>query len=197
MCAAKQRAAASRIARIATGKPALVLHDSRLDLPDGAPLQAGINVEIHPGEAWLGDGPDRRRQEHAAARDRRHMAVRTGEHRDPRRRTNLFLPQKPYLPIGTLRSVLSYPSPRRRSTTMRCAKRWLPAACRTLSTGSTSRVTGRSNSPRRTAAHRFRACAVATAGNGCFSTRPPLRSTRGAKRVSTASSGSGCRTRHW
>jgi putative ATP-binding cassette transporter len=35
----------------------------------------------------------------------------TGEVRLPRDGRVLFLPQKPYLPIGTLREVVSYPSP--------------------------------------------------------------------------------------
>ena len=56
------------------------------------------------------------------------MAVRQGARRSPGDARVLFLPQKPYLPIGTLREVLSYPGGRPTTTRTRSAGRcWRPA----------------------------------------------------------------------
>ena len=53
-----------------------------------------------------------------------------GRIRLPKGARLLFLPQKPYLPIGTLKHAVSYPGRRRRaSPTRRCATRWTPSAC--------------------------------------------------------------------
>jgi vitamin B12/bleomycin/antimicrobial peptide transport system ATP-binding/permease protein len=79
-----------------------------LDLPDGAPLQEGLTVEAPSGGAVLLTGPT------GAGKTTflRAMAglwpfgrgmVRIGGKRA------LFLPQRPYLPLGTLREALLYP----------------------------------------------------------------------------------------
>ncbi len=111
MSAAKQPAATSRIARTATGKSALALHDLRLDLPNGAPLQTGINAEVHPGESWLVTGPTGVGKSTLLRAIAGIWPFGRGSIEIPCEARTLFLPQKPYLPIGTLRSVLSYPEP--------------------------------------------------------------------------------------
>jgi putative ATP-binding cassette transporter len=57
MGAAKSRATAARIVRASTAHASLVLRDLQLELPGGAPLLKGLNVEMKPGEAWLVTGP--------------------------------------------------------------------------------------------------------------------------------------------
>ena len=81
-----------------------------LYLPDGQPLIADVNLSILRGDTVLSEELQVRK-EYAVPRGRRHLAVWAW--RDPRTSGAqiLFLPQKPYLPIGTLRQVVSYPMP--------------------------------------------------------------------------------------
>ena len=111
MSAAKQRAAASGIDRTTTGQHALALHDLRLELPNGVPLQAGISAEVHPGEAWLVTGPTGVGKSTLLRAIAGIWPFGRGSIEIPGEGRTLFLPQRPYLPIGTLRSVLSYPEP--------------------------------------------------------------------------------------
>jgi vitamin B12/bleomycin/antimicrobial peptide transport system ATP-binding/permease protein len=63
------------------------------------------NTEIAKGERVLIVGVGQRK-EHALPGDRRAVAVGPGRSRCRMR----FLPQRPYLPLGTLRAVLCYPA---------------------------------------------------------------------------------------
>jgi putative ATP-binding cassette transporter len=80
-----------------------------LYLPDGQPLIADVNLSLLRGDTVLLGGPS------GSGKSTLFRAVAgiwpfgRGEIRGPRNRHVLFLPQKPYLPIGTLREVVSYP----------------------------------------------------------------------------------------
>ena len=82
-----------------------------LNLPDGQPLIANVNLSLSRGDTVLLGGTS------GTGKSTLFRAVAgiwpfgRGEIRGPRDRHVLFLPQKPYLPIGTLREVVSYPRP--------------------------------------------------------------------------------------
>jgi putative ATP-binding cassette transporter len=81
-----------------------------LRLPDGRPLLAGVTLALSPGDTALITGPS------GAGKSTLFRAVaglwRFGDGiiRVPRDAKMLFLPQKPYLQVGTLREVVSYPA---------------------------------------------------------------------------------------
>jgi len=89
----------------------LALDRVDLQLPGGRPLLRDVTLDIRPGETALISGPS------GAGKSTLFRAIAgiwpfgRGEIRMPRDGRVLFLPQKPYLPIGTLREVTSYPLP--------------------------------------------------------------------------------------
>jgi putative ATP-binding cassette transporter len=88
----------------------LVLRNLELGLPTGRVLVSGINTRIEPGERVLIKGPS------GSGKSTLFRAIAgiwpfgTGQVRQPREFHSLFLPQRPYFPIGTLRQVVSYPA---------------------------------------------------------------------------------------
>jgi putative ATP-binding cassette transporter len=93
------------------GADTLSLDRVSLALPGGRPLIEGASFDIRPGDTMLIGGPS------GAGKSTLFRAIAgiwpfgRGEVRLPRTGRVLFLPQKPYLPIGTLREVVSYPTP--------------------------------------------------------------------------------------
>lgn len=89
----------------------LALDRVNLKLPGGQPLLEDVTVAIRPGDTALISGPS------GAGKSTLFRAIAgiwpfgRGQIRVPRNARVLFLPQKPYLPIGTLRDVTSYPAP--------------------------------------------------------------------------------------
>ena len=87
----------------------LVIDNVSLTLPDGSALMAPSSAVINPGESVLIRGPS------GAGKSTLFRAIAgiwpfgTGQVRLPRHARSLFLPQRPYLPIGTLRDVIEYP----------------------------------------------------------------------------------------
>jgi vitamin B12/bleomycin/antimicrobial peptide transport system ATP-binding/permease protein len=107
----RSRAAAGGIA-FADGDAAhLALEDLEVDLPGGQRLIAGVNLSVGRGDSALLEGPS------GAGKSTLIRAIAgiwpfgRGEIRVPRGARVLVLPQKPYLPIGSLRDVVSYPRP--------------------------------------------------------------------------------------
>jgi putative ATP-binding cassette transporter len=81
-----------------------------LALPTGRALVSGINAEIEPGDRVLIKGPS------GSGKSTLFRAIAgiwpfgRGQIKRPRDFHALFLPQRPYFPIGTLRQVVSYPA---------------------------------------------------------------------------------------
>ncbi|MGB8435060.1 MAG: ABC transporter ATP-binding protein/permease [Burkholderiales bacterium] len=88
----------------------LVVDDLNLDRPDGRPIVSGASFAIQPGEALLVTGSS------GAGKSTLFRGIAgiwpygTGRVRLPRDARILFLPQKPYIPIATLRDAVSYPA---------------------------------------------------------------------------------------
>ncbi|MBV1798179.1 ABC transporter ATP-binding protein/permease [Siccirubricoccus sp. G192] len=91
------------------GRPDLALEDVTLALPDGRVLIEGAEAEIAPGEAVLIAGPS------GSGKSTLFRAIAGiwpfggGRVALPAGARALFLPQRPYLPLGTLRRALCYP----------------------------------------------------------------------------------------
>jgi len=105
-----QAAAHDGIRRGDGDSPTLAVENVELALPGGTALITGVNLSLARGESALLSGPS------GAGKSTLIRAIAgiwpfgRGEIRVPRGPV-LFLPQKPYLPIGTLREVVSYPTP--------------------------------------------------------------------------------------
>jgi vitamin B12/bleomycin/antimicrobial peptide transport system ATP-binding/permease protein len=88
---------------------ALVLRDLELKLPTGRVLLSGVNAAIESGDHVLIKGPS------GSGKSTLFRAIAgiwpfgTGEVRVPRGFRALFLPQRPYFPLGTLRQMVAYP----------------------------------------------------------------------------------------
>ena len=90
---------------------ALRLDHVTLSLPGGRSLMEDVSFDIRPGDTTLISGPS------GAGKSTLFRAIAgiwpfgRGDVRLPGAGRVLFLPQRPYLPIGTLREVVSYPTP--------------------------------------------------------------------------------------
>ena len=105
----------------------LQIHDLSLDLADGRPLLRDASLQVQEGERLMlsgrsGSGKSTLLRAMGGLWPRGGGAIRM-----PRERA-LFLPQKPYLPIGTLRDALSYPQTGDTYTLERYEK--VPRTCR-------------------------------------------------------------------
>jgi len=107
----RTEAAQEGVHREAGAEAGLALDRVNLQLPGGRPLLEDVNLAIRPGDTTLISGPS------GAGKSTLFRAIAgiwpfgRGQIRLPRGARVLFLPQKPYLPIGTLREVTSYPAP--------------------------------------------------------------------------------------
>jgi putative ATP-binding cassette transporter len=82
--------------------------DLALDLPKGAPLRQGVNFEVPPGQALLIQGPTGTGKSTLLRAVAGLWPFGGGRVRlDPKRA--FFLPQKSYIPLGSLRDALLYP----------------------------------------------------------------------------------------
>ena len=89
----------------------LAVEDVDLYLPDGQPLIANVNLSLQRGDTVLLGGASGTGKSTLMRAIAGIWPFGQGEIRALRDARILFLPQKPYLPIGTLREVVSYPMP--------------------------------------------------------------------------------------
>ena len=107
---AHAEAAVEGIRRTERDGAALALKEVDLLLPGGRPLMQGVDLTFRRGDNALISGPT------GSGKSTLFRAIAgiwpfgRGEISMPAHGRVLFLPQKPYLPIGTLREVVSYPN---------------------------------------------------------------------------------------
>ncbi len=89
----------------------LIVDGVELDLPGGQPLMANVNLALMRGESVLLSGPSGVGKSTLLRAIAGIWPFGSGEIRVPPNTRVLFLPQKPYLPIGTLQEAVSYPMP--------------------------------------------------------------------------------------
>ena len=89
--------------------PHLSVEGVDLDLPDGKPLMANINFSLARGETVLLMGASGSGKSTLVRAIAGIWPFGRGEIHVPHGARILFLPQRPYLPIGALRDVVSYP----------------------------------------------------------------------------------------
>ncbi len=109
MVRAKEAAAATAFETKPQQTPELTLQDVEVRLPSGALLLEDVDVTIHQGESLLLRGPSGSGKTTLFRVLAGLWPFGRGRIGLPKDARVLFLPQKPYLPIGTLREVLSYP----------------------------------------------------------------------------------------
>jgi putative ATP-binding cassette transporter len=85
-------------------------HDVNIDLPGGQPLLAPFNIQFNPGISVLVTGPSGSGKSTLFRAFAGIWPFGGGTVSRPPSARVLFLPQKPYLTIGTLREQLCYPS---------------------------------------------------------------------------------------
>jgi putative ATP-binding cassette transporter len=93
------------------GATHLTVEGVDLHRPDGQPLMTNINLSIQRGDTVLLGGASGSGKSTLVRAIAGIWPFGRGEIRTARGARVLFLPQRPYLPIGTLREVVSYPMP--------------------------------------------------------------------------------------
>lgn len=89
----------------------LTLRELALALPDGGPMVEPVGLTLRKGESLLISGPSGTGKSTLLRAIAGLWPYGTGAILLPAGGRTLFLPQKPYLPMGDLRAVLSYPTP--------------------------------------------------------------------------------------
>jgi vitamin B12/bleomycin/antimicrobial peptide transport system ATP-binding/permease protein len=84
----------------------LIVDDVELDLPSGQPLIAGVNLSLARGESAPVSGPSGVGKSTLLRAIAGIWPFGRGEIRMPSNPRILFLPKKPYLPIGTVREAV-------------------------------------------------------------------------------------------
>jgi len=98
--------------RVAAGRPThLTVEGVDLYLPGGQPLMANINLSLRQGDTVLLGGASGSGKSTLVRAIAGIWPFGRGEIHVPQGARVLFLPQRPYLPIGVLRDVVSYPMP--------------------------------------------------------------------------------------
>jgi putative ATP-binding cassette transporter len=110
---AKAEAAGADGAGIALGEAQgddLEIEKLDLGLPDGRALISGIDAEVAPGERLLVSGPSGSGKSTLLRAIAGIWPYGAGQILLPRLKRLLFLPQKPYVPIGSLRHAVTFPA---------------------------------------------------------------------------------------
>lgn len=89
--------------------PSLVVSGLEVSVPGGAILFKNLDLRLELGESLLITGPSGSGKSTLLRTLAGIWPFAQGEIKFPQKEAVLFLPQKPYLPLGTLREVLLYP----------------------------------------------------------------------------------------
>jgi putative ATP-binding cassette transporter len=106
-----REAHANGLARTTADEDVLSVRELALALPDGNPMVEPVGLTVRKGESLLISGPSGTGKSTLLRAIAGLWPYGTGAITLPGRGRTLFLPQKPYLPMGDLRAVLSYPTP--------------------------------------------------------------------------------------
>ena len=106
-----QAASGGGVRRAEGGATHLTLEGVDLHLPDGQPLMANVNLSLLRGDTVLLGGASGSGKSTLVRAIAGIWPFGRGEVRAPLDARILFVPQRPYLPIGTLRDVVSFPMP--------------------------------------------------------------------------------------
>ncbi|MBV9354665.1 MAG: ABC transporter ATP-binding protein/permease [Chloroflexi bacterium] len=113
---------AERIEIERNGFQAVRANQLNLALPNGHAVQSGLSLDVEPGERLLIDGPT------GVGKSTLFRAIAgiwpygSGQIEMPADANLLFLPQRPYIPIGTLRDAVAYPAAGARFTDAQVAE---------------------------------------------------------------------------
>ena len=107
----REAARSGGVRRAEGGGPNLSVEGVDLYRPDGQPLIVNVNLSIMRGDTVLLGGASGSGKSTLVRAIAGIWPFGRGEIRSARGARVLFLPQRPYLPIGTLREVVSYPMP--------------------------------------------------------------------------------------
>lgn len=102
---------APRVNHVADGGTAFTAEDLTVSLPNGEEIVRVTGLEIAPGERVLVTGPSGSGKTSLFRALGGVWPFGAGTIRIPKGAKLLVLPQKPYLPLGTLRGALAYPGP--------------------------------------------------------------------------------------
>jgi putative ATP-binding cassette transporter len=91
-------------------EPDVKIEDVELRLPDGKPLVADISADIKPGERVLVSGPSGSGKSTLFRALAGIWPYGAGKIVIPQLKRLLFLPQRPYVPIGSLRNAVTFPA---------------------------------------------------------------------------------------
>ena len=108
--AAHDALASPGIVRVTEARRDIETRDLRLELPDARVLLDDIDVAFAPGQSTLITGASGSGKSTLFRALAGIWPFGRGEVRWPANARVLFLPQRPYLPLGSLRQVLSYPA---------------------------------------------------------------------------------------
>ena len=137
---------AAGIERTSGDAARLTIEALEIDLPTGQPLITAVNLSLARGDTALLLGPSGSGKSTLLRAIAGIWPFGRSAIRMPHDFRVLFLPQKPYLPIGMLRDVVSYPIPTAEFMIRESVKRSTPWAYR-ISPGDSMRlVTGLSSS---------------------------------------------------
>jgi putative ATP-binding cassette transporter len=111
MAEARAREAGTTIARERVPSPGVALEKVALALPRGDTLIDNLDIQLDPQQSVLVTGPSGSGKSTLFRALAGIWPFGSGTIRIPQDARALFLPQKPYLPLGDLRTVVSYPAP--------------------------------------------------------------------------------------
>ena len=173
---------APRVEFISEGAGTLHVEQLAVGLPNGQEIVRLSDFVIAPGERILVTGPSGSGKTSLFRALGGIWPFGTGSVRIPEGASVLVLPQRPYLPLGTLRGALAYPGPQDAFSAEEIDEVLDAVGLRRSATSSTRPPTGRTSCPAARSSGSRSPAHFCKSRNGCSWTRPPARSTRARRR---------------